>query len=274
MRNRSNTLIAVLLMLAVGAACSLLRPKRPLTWHVTLQIDSPEPDRFVNQTVVVIQKRLDGLGINFKVQPQGSHIVVDLPDVPDRERLKNLIASWGKLELTHVISPPSPAPAQTFVTKEEAIASLNDSGRVPLDRRVLPYIERTELTASPSNANAPKPQKWVVVESPAIIDGSELRTANAVQARGGGSEDFQIQFTLKKNGADKFGEWTGTHINEYLGVVLNDEVKSIAYIKSQISDSGEITGRFSKQSAEDLALTLRSGVLPAPIKIVEEGANK
>jgi preprotein translocase subunit SecD len=55
-----------------------------------------------------------------------------------------------------------------------------------------------------------------------------------------------------------------------MGVVLNDEVKSIAYIKSQIYDTGEITGRFSKQSAEDLALTLRSGALPAPIDYSEE----
>jgi preprotein translocase subunit SecD len=55
-----------------------------------------------------------------------------------------------------------------------------------------------------------------------------------------------------------------------MGVSLNDEVKSIAYIKSQIFDQGEITGRFTKQSAEDLALTLRSGALPAPIEYLEE----
>jgi preprotein translocase subunit SecD len=52
--------------------------------------------------------------------------------------------------------------------------------------------------------------------------------------------------------------------------VLNDEVKSIAYIKSQIFDQGEISGRFTKQSAEDLALTLRSGALPAKIEYQEE----
>jgi preprotein translocase subunit SecD len=55
-----------------------------------------------------------------------------------------------------------------------------------------------------------------------------------------------------------------------MGVVLNNEVKSIAFIKSQITDSGEIEGRFTKQSADDLALTLRSGALPAPIEYQEE----
>jgi preprotein translocase subunit SecD len=55
-----------------------------------------------------------------------------------------------------------------------------------------------------------------------------------------------------------------------MGVVLNNEVKSIAYIKSAISDSGEISGRFTKQSADDLVLTLRSGALPASIEYMEE----
>jgi preprotein translocase subunit SecD len=53
-------------------------------------------------------------------------------------------------------------------------------------------------------------------------------------------------------------------------VVLNDEVKSIAFIKSRITDQGTISGRFTKQSAEDLALVLRSGALPAPVKIASE----
>ena len=109
----------------------------------------------------------------------------------------------------------------------------------------------------------------MVVESPAIINGSELRSAAATQAQGGG-DSYQISFALKPSGADKFGAWTGANINEYMGVVLNDEVKSIAYIKGQIHDQGEISGRFTKQSAEDLALTLRSGALPAPIEYLEE----
>ena len=71
--------------------------------------------------------------------------------------------------------------------------------------------------------------------------------------------DYQIAFSFKPTGAEKFGAWTGANINQYMGVVLNDEVKSIAFIKSQIFDQGEISGRFTKESAEDLALTLRSG---------------
>jgi preprotein translocase subunit SecD len=55
-----------------------------------------------------------------------------------------------------------------------------------------------------------------------------------------------------------------------MAVVLNGEIKSVAYIKSQIFDQGEISGKFSKNSAEDLALTLKSGALPAKIEYQEE----
>ncbi|HJZ81865.1 MAG TPA: protein translocase subunit SecD, partial [Pyrinomonadaceae bacterium] len=139
----------------------------------------------------------------------------------------------------------------------------------PANRRVLPYAERADLTSTDANANAAKPQKWVVVESPAIIDGIQLNTATAIPERAGGDK-YQIGFSLKKAGADKFGAWTGANINEYMGVVLNNEVKSIAFIKSQIFDQGEITGNFTKEQGEDLALTLRSGALPAPIEYQEE----
>ncbi len=143
---------------------------------------------------------------------------------------------------------------------------------MPTNRQVLPYQERTEPAAAGATAT-PNPtqgqKRWVVVESPAIVDGSELRNASATQMQGGGS-DYQISFALKPGGAEKFGAWTGANINQYMGVVLNDEVKSIAYIKSQIHDQGQIDGRFTKQSAEDLALTLRSGALPAPIEYMEE----
>ena len=273
MQQRFTTAIAIVLFVSVGLACSMLRPKRPLTWHVVLQVEAAAPDReaVVRQTMAIIETRLDAFGLSsVEVQPQGDRILINLPDVPDRERLKKLITSPGQLQLVAVTSPPSPAPVQTYTTKEEAAASLG--GTVPGNRRVLPYAERDEFAGKNADAG-PKWNRWVVVESPAIVDGSELRKASAVQGRVR-SEDYFIQFTLKPAGAEKFGAWTGANINRYIGVALNDEIKSIAYIKSQITDQGEISGRFTKQSAEDIAQVLNSGALPAPVKIVDEGANK
>ena len=101
------------------------------------------------------------------------------------------------------------------------------------------------------------------------MDGSELRDANAV-SRTGNQDDYQISFSLKPAGAAKFGDWTSKNINNYMAVVLNGEVKSVAYIKSRIDDQGEISGRFTKATADDLALTLRSGALPAKLEYQEE----
>ncbi len=152
-----------------------------------------------------------------------------------------------------------------YSTKEEAVASLAGA-IVPPDRRVLPYFE-VETNAGSQQ----RPTKWVVVEAPAIIDGNNLRDARALRSN---HDDYQISFSLNKTGAEKFGTWTAANINNYLGVVLDGEVKSIAYIRSQIFDSGEISGRFTKQSAEDLALVLRTGALPAPLKFVSETMDK
>jgi preprotein translocase subunit SecD len=244
-----------------------------LSWTLTSSYQRTLADDATTQALRIIESRINALGVTEPTLQthgaQSSHqILLQMPGVQDPERVKGLLAGESRLELVHVISPPSPSPVQTFTTREEATASLNSGGVIPANRRVVPYQERMDPTDQAQNVQ--KETKWVVVEVPPIITGSELRNAAAIPSQGGGANDFQIQFSLKKTGADKFGAWTGAHINEYMGVVLNDQVKSVAYIKSQIYDQGEISGRFTKQSAEDLALTLRSGALPAPIEYLEE----
>lgn len=247
-----------------------------LIWSMTPTAQRSLADNATTQALNIIDSRINALGIaEPTLQTHGSQsshqILLQMPGVQDPERVKNLLKGESRLELVHVVSPPNPAPSQTYATEAEALASLNSGGTVPTNRRILPYSERMEPTAAAGqDQNQEKPKRWVVVELPAIIDGSELRNASAIPTRAGGTEDYEINFSLKKNGADKFGAWTGSHVNEYMGVVLNDEVKSIAFIKSQIFDSGQISGRFTKESAEDLALTLRSGALPAPIEYLEE----
>ena len=281
MSKKFSAPITVLLLLVAGVASAMLHPERPPTWHLVLEVQTTRADReaTAKQIMDVIKKRLDAFGVSkFEVQLQGApangQILVSLPDVRDRERLKHIITERGKLEITPVISAPHPVPCQVYATREEAIASLNSGGTIPANRRVLPYIERAEPGAAPGQAGQQKSRGWVVVESPAIINGGELRNAVAIASSGGGSDDYEIQFSLTKAAAEKFGAWTGANISEYVGVVFNDEVKSVAFIKSQIFDRGEITGRFTRQAAEDLALILRSGALPAPVKIIEEGVNK
>ena len=279
---RQRNLIVWILILALGlpliggailGGWSVIS-NRKLAWHLVLEVDPKAPDRSaaVRQTVNVIDSRLNALGLaNYEIRPKGDPadglIEISLPATDDPERVKRIISTWGKLELVHVISPPSPSAVQTFVTREEAAASFASAEGWEQTHRVLPYADREEVNTSTA-------KQWVVVKSPPIIAGSDLRTAAAVADPGGGGGNYSVSFSLKPDGAAKFGAWTGSNINQYLGVVLNDEVKSIAYIKSRIDDQGEISGRFSKQSAEDLALVLRAGALPVPVRFVEETVNK
>ncbi len=245
-----------------------------LTWSLTGAAQRTMADSATEQALKIIETRINAVGVAEPTLQrhggQNSHeILLQMPGIQDPERVKQLLKGQSHLELVHVISPPSTqGSVQTYASEAEATASLNSGGKVPTSRRVMPYVERPEL-AGTTAPNTPAATKWVVIESPAIIDGAQLRSATANQSRAG-ADEYEIDFALKDIGSKKFGEWTGANINEYMGVVLDNQVKSIAFIKGQIFDQGQITGRFSKQSADDLALTLRSGALPAPIEYQEE----
>jgi preprotein translocase subunit SecD len=243
-----------------------------ITWSLPAQTQRLLSRSAVDQALKIIDSRINAYGVKEPtLQRIGSEdsgqILLQMPGVDDPERVKKLVGETAKLELVKVDSPPNPAPVQTFPTREQALASIG--GQETLTKKVFPYTDRDAAATTNAQNQPPPPSRFVVVESPAIIDGSELRDAAAV-TRTGNDSDYQITFSLKPAGAQKFGEWTARNINNYMGVRLNEEIKSVAYIKSQITDSGEISGRFTRASAEDLALTLRSGALPAPIEYQEE----
>lgn len=242
-----------------------------ITWTLPSNIQTVLKDQAVEQALKIIDSRINAFGVKEPtLQRHGAQsagqILLQMPGVDDPERIKKLIGAESNLQLVKVVSPPNPSPVQTYPTREAAIQSLG--GTIPGNRQVWPYAEReTTPSATPKDPNAPK--QWVVIEYPPVIEGSELRDASAV-SRTGNDSDYQISFSLKPAGAAKFGDWTGKNIGNYMGVFLNEEVKSIAYIKSQIFDQGEISGQFTKSTADDLALTLRSGALPAKIEYQEE----
>ncbi|MGI8639779.1 MAG: protein translocase subunit SecD [Pyrinomonadaceae bacterium] len=240
-----------------------------ITWTLPLQAQAILKEQATEQALKIIDSRINAFGVKEPtLQRQGrsdsGQIILQMPGVENPERVKKLVGETSRLELMKIVTPKNPSPVQTYPTEEAAKQSIAGAP----NRRVLAYTDRDETPANPQNPQD-KPKQFVVVETPAVVDGSELRDAAAIQGRGGGN-DYQISFSFKPGGAQKFGDWTGKNINNYMAVVLNDEVKSAAYIKSQIFDSGEISGRFSKTTADDLALTLKSGALPAEIEYQEE----
>ena len=242
-----------------------------VSWSLPSNVQTVLKNQAVEQALKIIESRINAFGVKEPtLQRHGAEsagqILLQMPGVDDPERIKSLIGAESNLAMMKIVSPANPAPVQTYPTEDAAKQSLG--GTVPPNRRILPYAERDSDPSQTTNPQE-KPKQFVVVEYPAVVDGSELRDASASQGRAGGS-DFEINFSFKPSGAQKFGDWTGKNINNYMAVVLNGEVKSAAFIKSQIFDSGQITGRFTKQTADDLALTLRSGALPAKIEYQEE----
>jgi preprotein translocase subunit SecD len=241
-----------------------------ISWSLPGQIQNLLKDQAVEQELKIIDSRINAFGVKEptlqRMSKTSGQILLQMPGVEDPERVKKLIGADSNLALMKIVSPPNPQPVTTYATMEEAKQSLG--GTVPPNRLILPYTER-EDTAAKTPDSQKKPPRYAVVEYPAVVDGGELRDAAAV-SRTGGQGDYQISFSFKPSGAQKFGDWTGKNINNYMAVVLNDEVKSAAFIKSQIFDQGEISGKFTKTSAEDLALTLKSGALPAKIEYQEE----
>lgn len=241
-----------------------------VTWSLPKQQEIILKEQATEQALKIIESRINAFGVKEPtLQRQGSsdsgQIQLQMPGLENPERVKDLIGKTSQLQLVKIVSSPNPS-LQTYATREAALATIG--GKETDIRKVFPYIERDSSSANQKPQDQ-KPQKFAVVEFPAVVDGTELRDAAAIQGRAGGT-DFQISFSLKPAGAQKFGEWTAKNINNYMGVLLDNEVKSIAYIKSQISDQGEITGNFKKSDADDLALTLKSGALPADIEYQEE----
>ncbi|HMS39377.1 MAG TPA: hypothetical protein PKE69_04070 [Pyrinomonadaceae bacterium] len=255
-----KSILSLLLLICAVFGCKMfsgLMKQSGTILIIEVEGDKLTQENAMEQTVSVLQKRLYAFGANSDVAKiSENRIEVKIYGVENPERIKKLLISQSRLEMCKVITAPNPAPVQTFPTKEAAIQSLGKE--IPANRKILKY-----------NPVEERAEQWIIIETPSIVNGSHLRDASAV-SRTGNENDYQISFLLNPEGAQTFGEWTAKNINNYIAVILNDEIKSVAFIKSQITDAGEISGKFTKQTAEDLALVLRSGYLDAKLTFIEE----
>lgn len=102
------------------------------------------------------------------------------------------------------------------------------------------------------------------------MTGGGLKDAYA-SAGGGLSSQWVINFTIQDNDEGrKFGPFTASHINSQMAIVLDGQVISAPVIQARLDSGGVISGSFTQQSARDLALNLRYGALPVPLRIVSE----
>ena len=253
-----NLPLLLLLIFCIAFGCKLfskMLAKNGTEFIVKIETSESDKESVIEKAISVIKNKLNSIKLDgeaVKDPDDANRIIVRIYGAQDLERQKKFLFTTYQLEFRKVISPPNPNPVQTYPTIDAAKAVATDG------QEVLLYSERNDST-----------KRFVIVDNDVIVNGDDIRDAKAVSKAGSGSSNT-IAFSLKPSAAVKFGEWTPKNIGNYLAIVLDKKIQSIAYIKGQIFDSGEINGRFTKEEAEDVALSLKSGYLPATMTIIEE----
>ena len=197
----------------------------------------------VDQSIEIVRRRIDELGTREPtIQRQGSdRILVQLPGEDNPQRIKNLLGQTAKLVFRLVDMTVSPADLA--------------AGRVPPGSEILPD------DADPN-------QKWAIRKR-VMVSGENL-----VDAQPGFDQQQNVPavfFRFDAAGARRFGEATRKNVGRPFAIVLDGKVVSAPRINEPIlGGSGQITGNFTVESANDLAILLRAGALPAPLNVLEE----
>ena len=217
--------------------------------QVLLEADLPAEDKVDPEAIAtarkIIENRVNGLGVTEPlVQLQGSRrIIVELPGLEREEQALSIIRETGLMEFIDggsLFLPPGTV-AQTDYVPGQPIAE--DPG-VPQTTEDGERIYHTVMTGEALN-NA-----WLSSDSSR------------------GYVEYVIGFELNPEWASFFSEYTGSHIDQFLAIVLDNEVISCPSIETRIPDGrGTITGKFTREEAESLAVQLRYGALPIPLRI-------
>ncbi len=224
-----------------------------------LTLDEPEPNvlRFtqtddgieyrvssaLSQSIEVVGRRVNELGTTEPIiQRQGTdRILVQVPGLQDPQRLKDILGQTAKLSFQMV---------DQTVPVQEAI-----QGRAPAGSSIM-Y----------STDDPPVPY---LIESRVIVAGENLVDAQASFDQR--TNEPVVSFRFDSKGAQRFGQATQQNVGKLFAIILDDQVISAPQIREPIlGGTGQISGNFSVQGANDLAVLLRAGALPANLTIVEE----
>ena len=230
------------------------------SWNLQLKASAVKDIRTkaVSQAIETIRNRIDSLGVSEPViQEHGLgdyQILVQLPGVDDPARVKEIMQSTAMLEIRQSLGGP-------FGSEQEAMQA---NGGVLPDNAVL--LKGRSIGSRGQDGENTGEQWWLISRSSAV-SGSDLRGAEPGRDENGRPD---VKFDLTGEGGRRFAAFTGAHVGDKLAVVLDNKVMEVANIQEQIHDQGRISGGFTDQQTRDLALTLRSGALPAGIKYLEE----
>jgi preprotein translocase subunit SecD len=197
----------------------------------------------IEQSIQIVERRVNQLGtVEPVIQRQGTdRILVQVPGLQDPTRLKELLGKTAKMEFRMVDTSVPPDQAQ--------------QGNLPPEVELL------------MSASAPKVP--YVVKKQVLVSGGDLTDAQpGFDSRTG---EPVVNFKFNSTGSRKFAQATTENVGQPFAIVLDNEVISAPVIREPITaGQGQISGNFTVQSANDLAILLRAGALPAPLTVIEE----
>jgi preprotein translocase subunit SecD len=197
----------------------------------------------IEQSIQIVERRVNQLGtVEPLIQRQGTdRILVQVPGLQDPTELKRILGKTAKMEFRMV---------DQTVPPDQAV-----QGRVPPDSEIL------------MSAQAPKTP--YVIKKQVLVSGADLTDAQpGFDQRSG---EPIVSFRFNSSGSRKFAQATSENVGQPFAIVLDNEVISAPVIREPITGgSGQISGSFTVQAANDLAILLRAGALPAPLTIIEE----
>jgi preprotein translocase subunit SecD len=208
--------------------------------------------RALAQSIETIRDRVDRLGVSEPVieeyGPGKNQILVELPGVDDPARVKDIIQSTARLEIHEVLGGPYP---------DQQTALQTNGGTLPPDGEL--------MKASDQSSDA---GQYYLLRTASIVAGSDFRDA---QPSVDVNQRPDVNFVLTNAGGDRFYQFTSSNIGKSMAIVLDNSVREVAVIRGAIRDQGQISGGgFTKDTADNLSLMLRTGALPASIHFLEE----
>ncbi|MDH4081423.1 MAG: protein translocase subunit SecD [Nitrospira sp.] len=220
-------------------------------------------DSAINQALETIRNRIDQFGVTEPiVQRQGlKQIVVQLPGVKDPKRAKDLIKETALLEFKMLDEDIRlDLPARVMKDKEAEVLQ-EFASKLPEEDQIL--FERVIDKDTGVEFRMP-----YVVKKRVMLTGDVLSDARVAI---GQFNDPYVSITFDSKGGQEFERITGENVKKRMAVVLDSTIYSAPVIQERISGGrAQITGTFTTQEANDLAIVLRAGALPAPLKIVQD----
>jgi len=222
-------------------------------------------DSAINQALETIRNRIDQFGVAEPlVQRQGlKQIVVQLPGVKDPKRAKDLIKETALLEFK--------------MLDEDNQLKLDLPARVPKDREAdvlkqaeakLPEGDQILFERVVEKDTGREYRIPYVVKKRVMLTGDVLSDARVAI---GQFNDPYVSITFDAKGGKEFDRITGENVKKRMAIVLDNTIYSAPVIQERITGGrAQITGTFSTQEANDLAIVLRAGALPAPLKIIQD----